>query len=54
MAKAGKRTKILLECTECGLRAYSTFKNKINTTSKLQLKKYCPKSRKHTLFKEVK
>jgi large subunit ribosomal protein L33 len=54
MAKKGKRIQILLECTECGLRPYSTYKNKANTQDKLNLKKYCPKDRKHTMFKEVK
>ncbi|GAB4390613.1 MAG: 50S ribosomal protein L33 [Thermodesulfovibrionales bacterium] len=45
---------ILLQCSECKNRNYSTMKNKKNTTDKLQLKKYCRSCRKHTLHKETK
>ncbi len=45
---------ILLQCTECKNRNYSTMKNKKNTTDKLQLKKYCKHERKHTVHKEIK
>jgi len=54
MAKKGKRVQIVLQCSECGERPYSTYKNKNNTEGKLQLKKYCPRDKRHTLFKEVK
>ena len=51
--KKGNRILIGLECTETGMRTYVTQKNKMNTTEKLELKKYNPKLRKYTLYKEV-
>ena len=48
------RIKLLLECTECKRRNYATHKNRRNTQAKLELKKYCPWDRKHTMHKEVK
>lgn len=51
--KKGNRQLLALECTETGDRTYVTQKNRINSTEKLQLKKYNPKLRKHTLHKEV-
>lgn len=51
--KKGNRVLIGLECTETGIRTYVTQKNRMNTTEKLQLKKYNPKLRKYTVHKEV-
>jgi large subunit ribosomal protein L33 len=50
------RVIILLQCTECKNRNYSTRKNKKNTTGKLSLRKYCNsrQCRKHSVHKEVK
>ena len=48
------RIKLLLECTECTRRNYATEKNKRNTPNKLELRKYCPWCRKHTVHREVK
>jgi len=48
------RVNILLACPECKRRNYSTTKNKKNTQAKLELKKYCPYCKKHTLHKEAK
>jgi large subunit ribosomal protein L33 len=48
------RDKIILQCTECKRRNYTTTKNRRTTPDKLQLKKYCPFDRKHTLHKEIK
>ncbi len=45
---------ILLQCTECKNKNYSTTKNKKNVTDKLNLKKYCRHCRKHTAHKETK
>jgi large subunit ribosomal protein L33 len=45
---------VILQCTECKRRNYSTTRNKKQQTEKLQLKKYCRFDRKHTLHKEVK
>jgi large subunit ribosomal protein L33 len=51
--KKGNRFLIGLECTETGRRSYITQKNRINTEGKLEIKKYNPLVRKHTLHKEV-
>ena len=54
MAKAGNRVKITLRCSECKQRNYNTTKNKRNTTERLELNKYCPCCRKHTVRNETK
>ena len=51
--KKGNRILIGMECTETGMRTYITQKNKVNTTEKLQIKKYNPKVKRHTVYKEV-
>ena len=48
------RINIQLQCTECKRRNYSTEKNKKNTTGRLEIKKYCPFDKKHTLHRETK
>ena len=48
------RIKIALQCSECKRKNYITSKNKKKTTGKIELKKYCPHCRKHTVHKEVK
>ncbi len=45
---------ITLECTVCRQRNYTTTRNKKKTPTKLEVKKYCPHERKHTLHKQVK
>ncbi len=58
--KGDNRIIITLECTECRkngkpyVSRYSTMKNKRNTTTKLEIKKYCRYERKHTIHKEIK
>lgn len=55
MAKKGdKRAMAVLACTECGQRNYYTERNRVNTPTKLELKKYCRFCRKHVLHKESK
>ncbi len=51
--KEGKRIIIKMRSTESPYR-YSTKKNKMNTSGRLQLRKYDPVVRKHVLFKEEK
>ena len=51
--KKGNRILIAMECTETGMRSYITEKNRVNSVDKIELKKYNPKLRKHTLHKEV-
>jgi large subunit ribosomal protein L33 len=45
---------IALQCGECKRKNYTTYKNKKNIQGKLELSKYCPFERKHTLHKEAK
>lgn len=60
MAKKGNRIQITLECTEqktsgvAGMSRYTTMKNRKNTTGRLELKKYNPFLKKHTVHKEIK
>ncbi len=54
------RTVITLECTEQreagvpGISRYTTQKNKKNTASRLELKKYNPYLKRYTVHREVK
>ena len=56
MAKSKEaRIQVILECTEApGTSRYSTMKNRRNTTQRMELKKYNPVLRKHTLHREIK
>lgn len=54
MAKTGSRVKITLRCSECKQRNYNTSKNKKNDPDRLEMKKYCPFCRKHTVHNETK
>jgi large subunit ribosomal protein L33 len=55
MAKKGPRKIVTLECTEApGTSVYTTYKNPRNTPDRLQLKKYNPVLRKHTMHREKK
>ena len=45
--------KVILTCSVCLSRNYSTNKNASNK-ERIELKKYCPKCNKHTLHKETK
>lgn len=50
----GMRVKITLRCSECKQRNYNTVKNKKNDPDRLEMKKYCPFCRKHTVHSETK
>ena len=61
MAKSkGNRIQVILECTEHktsgqpGTSRYVTEKNRKNTPDRMELKKYNPVLRKHTVHKEIK
>jgi len=62
MAKKSKanRVQVILECTEHkasgkpGTSRYITTKNRKNTPSRMELKKYNPILRKYTIHKEIK
>jgi large subunit ribosomal protein L33 len=45
---------ISLACTECKRRNYSTTRNKKKSSERLELKKFCPWCRTHTVHKETK
>lgn len=51
--KKGARIIITLACTVCKERNYTTEKNRYNDPGRLELRKYCPRCRKHTLHREV-
>ena len=48
------RVKIVLACTECKQRNYTTMKNKKNDPDRLEMKKYCRFCKKTTVHKEAK
>lgn len=60
----GARIVITLECScrntnnnnkrASGIFRYTSTKNRRNTQSRLELKKFCPKCNHHTYFKEIK
>ena len=58
--KKGDRIQVILECTEhkdsgvAGTSRYITTKNRKNSTSRMELKKYNPILRKNTIHKEIK
>ena len=54
MAKVGNRQYKTFTCTECKAYSYRVDKNVKNTPERLELKKHCPKCKKHTIFKEEK
>ena len=47
------RVQVILECTETKLRDYTTTKNKTHP-ERLEMMKYNPVLKKHTLYKETK
>ena len=51
--KRGPRQDFGLKCLVCGKFNYLTERNKLNTTEKLKLTKYCKKCRKATEHKEA-
>ncbi len=51
---AEKRDKVILVCTQCLSRNYSTFRNHQNRNERLELNKFCKKCNQHTLHKETK
>ncbi len=48
------RVKVTMACTECKQKNYDTMKNKDKPKEKLELKKYCPFCKTHTLHRETK
>lgn len=60
MAKKGNRVQVILECTEHkesgmpGMSRYITTKNKKNTPTRMERKKYNPILKKVTVHREIK
>jgi large subunit ribosomal protein L33 len=52
--KSDIRGIIHLACTVCQERTYTTSKNRKNDNQRLELKKFCPRCRVHTLHRETK
>lgn len=48
-----KRVLVTLACDECKRRNYTTTKNRLNNRERLELRKFCPFCRHHTLHKET-
>jgi large subunit ribosomal protein L33 len=53
MGGRGERIEVALACVECEARNYKTTR-KPNQEGQLQLKKFCPKCKHHTVHKETK
>ncbi len=49
-----KKNKVILTCSVCLSRNYSTTRNKNQSNQRLELMKYCKKCGCHTLHKETK
>ncbi|MDD3144306.1 MAG: 50S ribosomal protein L33 [Candidatus Cloacimonetes bacterium] len=43
---------IILACEECKNRNYTTTRNKRKHPNRMEIKKFCPTCRKHTLHKQ--
>ena len=48
------RTRITLAYTDCKNRNYDTTKDKKTHPDRIEMKKYCPFCKKHTVHKETK
>jgi len=48
------RQLVILACSDCKNRNYTTSKNKQKTPDRLEMKKYCSFCKKHTTHKETK
>jgi large subunit ribosomal protein L33 len=48
------REKVILVCSDCLGRNYTTTKNKQVQKTRLEVVKFCPRCNKHTLHKESK
>ena len=50
---ADVRPKITLACVDCKERNYITKKNRRNNPDRLEMKKFCPRDKKHTVHRET-
>ncbi len=54
IGRKNMRVRITMVCSECKQRNYNTMKNKKNDPDRLEMSKYCPFCKKHTVHKESK
>jgi large subunit ribosomal protein L33 len=54
MAAKENRIIVTLACTDCRSRNYATTKHRVRQQGRMELKKFCPPCRKHTLHREQK
>ena len=47
------RPKVTLACVDCKERNYITKKNRRNDPDRLEMKKFCPRCRTHTVHRET-
>ena len=52
--KKGSRRILAMECSETGHRTYTTTKNFQNTEERLEMRKFNPLLKRHTLYRESK
>ncbi|WP_083270926.1 50S ribosomal protein L33 [Bacillus marinisedimentorum] len=48
------RKKVILACTECHNRNYTTMKNTQQNSDRLEVKKFCKHCNAHTIHRETK
>ncbi len=48
------REQVILQCTECKRKNYTTTREKRKHPERLEIKKYCSYDRKHTVHREMK
>jgi large subunit ribosomal protein L33 len=51
--KRGVRPVVTMACVDCKERNYTTEKNRRNDPGRLELNKFCPRCRKHTMHRET-
>ncbi len=52
MAAKENRIIVVLACTECRSRNYTTSKNRVKHQERLELRKFCPTCRRHVSHRE--
>jgi large subunit ribosomal protein L33 len=45
---------ITFQCTECKEKNYTSTKNKKTKSDRIELKKFCPRCRRHAVHREIK
>ena len=55
MAKKGGDVRVIItmSCPDCRERNYTSTKNRRNDTQRMELRKYCPRCRGHTVHREI-